>query len=217
MKKIFEITKKYPLKDLIPFSISYIFDKFNNILSTSVFYIKCCWHGVRVGPGANIWGRLSLRRFPGSVVQVGKNLHAVCKPGRYAFNIFPQAVIRTYSPTSKIIIGDNVGFNSIAIFCRSQTITIKNGTLIGGNCQITDSDGHPLWPPESRSNYSGSEFDASVTIGENVFIGLSVIVLKGAVIGDNSVIGAGSVVKGKIPANCMASGVPAKVRRMLNE
>ena len=86
-----------------------------------------------------------------------------------------------------------------------------------GNCQITDSDGHSLWPPENRSNYSGAEFDEPVVIGENVFIGLNVIILKGAEIGDNSVIGAGSIVRGKIPANCMAAGVPAKVCRRFDE
>lgn len=50
-----------------------------------------------------------------------------------------------------------------------------------------------------------------VTIGNNVFIGMNAILLKGAAIGDNTIIGAGSVVTGTIPANCVAAGNPARV------
>jgi acetyltransferase-like isoleucine patch superfamily enzyme len=41
------------------------------------------------------------------------------------------------------------------------------------------------------------------------------VVLKGSRIGDNSIIGAGSVVKGTIPANCLAAGNPAQVISVL--
>jgi acetyltransferase-like isoleucine patch superfamily enzyme len=64
-----------------------------------------------------------------------------------------------------------------------------------------------------RTCYPGTEYDEPVYIGKNVFVGLNVIILKGAEIGDNSIIAAGSVVKGKIPANSLAAGVPAKVHR----
>ena len=78
-----------------------------------------------------------------------------------------------------------------------------------------DTDWHPLWPPEKRQCYPGNEHDEDVVIGQNVFIGLNCVVLKGAAIGDNSVIGAGSVVAGNIPANTLAAGVPAKPIRKL--
>lgn len=50
-----------------------------------------------------------------------------------------------------------------------------------------------------------------VTIGDNVFLGVNVTVLKGVTIGSNSIIGAGSVVCGDIPANVVAAGNPARV------
>ena len=211
MNKLLGKLKKYPTRDLLPYIISNISDLVILKFSNCLFLVNCIWHGIKINYGYKIWGKFCFRRFPGSEITIGNNFYAVCIPGRYSFNIFPQSLMRTCSSTARIIIGDDVGLNSIAIFCRSKKITIGDGTLIGGNCQITDNDGHLLWPPHNRLLSPGLEFDKDVTIGRNVFIGLNVLILKGAVIGDNSVIAAGSVVKGHIPENCLAAGVPAKI------
>ena len=52
-----------------------------------------------------------------------------------------------------------------------------------------------------------------VTIGNNVFIGMNTIVLKGVSVGDNSIIGAGSVLTsgGVYPENSVIVGNPARV------
>lgn len=50
-----------------------------------------------------------------------------------------------------------------------------------------------------------------IDIGDNCFLGDSVIVLPGARVGPNSIIGAGSVVTKDIPANSVAAGNPARV------
>lgn len=51
----------------------------------------------------------------------------------------------------------------------------------------------------------------NVTIGNNVFIGASTIVLPGVNIGNRVIIGAGSVVTKNIPDNVVAVGNPARV------
>lgn len=51
----------------------------------------------------------------------------------------------------------------------------------------------------------------SVEIGNNVFVGMGVTILRGVKIGDNCIIGAGSVVTKDIPNNTIAAGNPAKV------
>lgn len=56
-----------------------------------------------------------------------------------------------------------------------------------------------------------------VRIGDNVWLGEGVTILKGADIGDNSIIGAGAVVTGHIPANSVAVGTPARVICTLEE
>jgi acetyltransferase-like isoleucine patch superfamily enzyme len=216
VKKLLRIFRTYPLGELLPHLFLQLRMTLDYGLSTLVFRLKCALLGIDCGSESKIWGRVFLAKFPGSSIRFGARVRIVSSPYRYAFNIYPQSKLRTYSPSARIIVGDDVGFNSISVFARSRTIRIGDRTMIGGNCQIMDSDGHPLWPPQARWNYSGDEHDDPVTIGNDVFIGLNVIILKGTVIGDNSVIGAGSVVRGHIPPNSIAAGVPARVIKTMD-
>lgn len=50
-----------------------------------------------------------------------------------------------------------------------------------------------------------------IKIGNNVWLGQNVSILKGVTIGDNVIIGFGSVVTKSIPSNSVAAGAPAKV------
>ena len=84
--------------------------------------------------------------------------------------------------------------------------------LIGANCQIYDTDFHPL---ESRYRFGEERNNSyirrkSVIIEDGAFIGSGTIVLKGTHIGSRSIIGAGSVVCGEIPAFEVWAGAPAR-------
>ena len=57
----------------------------------------------------------------------------------------------------------------------------------------------------------------SVIIGNNVFIGMYTIILKGTTIGDNVIIGAESVVSGTVESNSVYAGVPARKIMTLEE
>ncbi|WP_082697491.1 acyltransferase [Novosphingobium fuchskuhlense] len=48
-----------------------------------------------------------------------------------------------------------------------------------------------------------------ITVGNNVFIGMNVMILPGTTIGDNVIIGGGSVVRGNIPSDSIFVGNPA--------
>ena len=52
------------------------------------------------------------------------------------------------------------------------------------------------------------QYNKTVHIGENVWIGAGTIIVPGVTIGKNSVIGAGSVVVKDIPDNVVAVGNP---------
>jgi len=55
---------------------------------------------------------------------------------------------------------------------------------------------------------------ASVTIGDGVWIGSNVMVLPGVTIGDFAVVGANTVVRKDVPAFAVVAGDPAEVVRM---
>jgi maltose O-acetyltransferase len=113
------------------------------------------------------------------------------------------------TPASAIEIGDGAQINNNA-FIKSEGPGIRIGAraLIGSEVTIYDSDFHDLHPARRRSGRSNM---AAVELGENVFIGDRVLILKGVHIGADSVIGAGSVVTSSIPAGVIAAGNPARV------
>lgn len=93
---------------------------------------------------------------------------------------------------------------------------------IGSDCLITDGvkfithDGGIQVPLVARGLgsdeiYSRQSVFAPITIGNNVFIGVSSVILFGANVSDNTVIAAGSVVKGSYPPGVVIGGVPAKI------
>lgn len=53
--------------------------------------------------------------------------------------------------------------------------------------------------------------EKGIKIGNNIYFGTNVIILKGVTIGDNCIIAAGSIITKDIPANSVAAGIPAKV------
>ena len=67
--------------------------------------------------------------------------------------------------------------------------------MIAPNVSIFTA-GHPIHPDSRNSGY---EYGIEVTIGDNVWIGGSVVVNPGVHIGNNVVIGSGSVVTKDIP------------------
>jgi acetyltransferase-like isoleucine patch superfamily enzyme len=52
---------------------------------------------------------------------------------------------------------------------------------------------------------------APITIGDNVFLGLNVMIMPGVEIGDNVIIGAGAIVTKSVPAGSVVAGSPARV------
>ncbi len=113
------------------------------------------------------------------------------------------------TPESAIEIGDGVQINNNA-FIKSEGpgIAIGARALLGSEVTIYDSDFHELHPDRRRG---GRPRMGAVELGENVFVGDRVLILKGVSIGANSVVGAGSVVSSSIPENVIAAGNPARV------
>jgi maltose O-acetyltransferase len=109
---------------------------------------------------------------------------------------------------SEIVIGSRNSFSNNINIIATQKITIGNDCLIGDQVLIIDSDFHSVNPDLRRRSAGPSD---PVQIGNNVWLGSRVMILKGVSIGDNSVIGAMSLVKESIPANSIVAGNPARI------
>jgi acetyltransferase-like isoleucine patch superfamily enzyme len=176
--------------------------------------IRFRWYGVSYGKEFSSAGSIILDIYPGSRVSLGDHVSIISDSRRCTASAlaFPTR-FRTFTPTSKIIIGNNVGLNGTSITSRSKIISIGENSMIAPNVIIVDSDFHVPWPPEMRRNFCDTDSDCNVRIGKNCWIGMNSVILKGVRIGDNSIIGAGSVVNRDIPADSLAAGVPAKVMK----
>lgn len=130
-----------------------------------------------------------------------------------ALGVNHPIVLRTLSREAEIEIGSHVGISGGSI-CAARSIVIGDGTMIGANVTITDTDFHSL-SPQRRADEGDMGISNPVKIGKSVFIGTNAIILKGVNIGDNSVIGAGSIVTKSIPPNVIAAGNPCRAIRVL--
>ena len=92
-------------------------------------------------------------------------------------------------------------------------IYVGDYTMIGPNVTIATA-GHPLLP---MLRQKGLQYNASVRIGKNCWIGAGAILLPGVTVGDDTVIGAGSVVTKDIPSGVVAVGTPCRVLRQIGE
>ena len=104
-----------------------------------------------------------------------------------------------------------INFNFTAV--DDGEIYIGNHVMLGPNVTIATA-GHPVYPPLRER---GIQYNLSVRIGDNVWVGAGVVMVPGVTIGENAVIGAGSVVTKDIPANVVAVGNPCRVMRPIGE
>lgn len=110
----------------------------------------------------------------------------------------------------KIVIGEKTYINRFTFLDAVESIKIGQDCGIGPGCYITDHD-HGLDP--TLSPLQQPLIAQPTIIGDRVWIGANVTILKGVSIGDDAVVGAGSVVTKDIPVQAIAVGNPAKILR----
>ncbi|MCU1594800.1 MAG: transferase hexapeptide repeat containing protein [Frankiales bacterium] len=107
-------------------------------------------------------------------------------------------------------IGDRVTLRPFFAVSASFSIDIEDGVSIGASSSVYDSN-HVVRASGRSILDDGGSTVAAVRIGAGSWIGDRVTVLAGADIGTNCTIGAGAVVRGTIPDNSIAVGIPARV------
>lgn len=112
----------------------------------------------------------------------------------------------------KVIIGSSIWVtNNCNITTAEYTeVNIGNDCMFAPSVKIWTSDVHPIYDVRSGKRINDSQ---SISIGNHVWLAQEVTILSGSIIGEGSVIGYGSVVKSSIPNNCIAVGVPARIKK----
>jgi len=104
------------------------------------------------------------------------------------------------SKNGMIKIGENCFFNNDCSISSFVGIEIGDNCLFGENVKVYDNN--HKFSLSFNINSQGYKL-GNIKIGNNVWVGSSVIILKGVTIGDNCVIGAGSVIDRNIPNNSL--------------
>tara|TARA_B100000780_G_scaffold252389_1_gene199465 strand:+ start:557 stop:1168 length:612 start_codon:yes stop_codon:yes gene_type:complete len=139
------------------------------------------------------------------------------------FHLHPYAVLGIGVNLAKnVTIGKDVSINDYTYVSSYSTISsakIGKYCSIGPYCNI-GPDSHPInWistSPNFYKNFSDNglsgykESKSMPVIGNDVWIGSHVVILRGVVIGDGAILAAGSVITKDVLPYSIVGGVPAK-------
>lgn len=105
----------------------------------------------------------------------------------------------------ELSIGEKCFFNT------QVSITSMDRITIGARCQIAN---HVVIVDHDHDYQAGWGHyqTVPVTIGNDVWIGANVVILKGSTIGDGAVIAAGTVVRGEVKPHCLYLGIGKEQR-----
>lgn len=106
---------------------------------------------------------------------------------------------------------DHIGHG--CFFMDGAAITLGNDCFIGPDCGFYTAS-HPL---RYADRNKGLEKALPIVIGDNCWFGAKVLVMPGVHIGSGCVIAAGAVVTKDIPDNSLAAGVPAEVKKKIEQ
>jgi len=118
---------------------------------------------------------------------------------------------KIFNPQLKI--GDGVKIQQDVHISCAEKIEIGNNVAIAQHVGIFDIE-HDF-SDTSRPIYEQALITKPISIGENSFIGIGAVIMKGSKIGKNCIVGANAVVKGEFPDYCVIAGVPAKIIKMI--
>lgn len=109
------------------------------------------------------------------------------------------------------IIGDESTFGPYAYIGCAGFIEIGSRCMFGPRVSLI-AENHVIPAPGKQLKGAGVTRQG-IKIGNDCWVGANSVILDGSCIGDGSIIGAGAVVRGDIPPNSIAVGVPARVIR----
>lgn len=180
------------------------------ILSASFAWLRGWWYRIKyffqfkhfsAGKRFRVYGPLYVSG-PGRV-KIGDNCLIIA-------NAIKPVYIRTLKHDAVVQLANHAGLNGTSIQCAHR---VNIGELSNiADAYITDTTAHSVEKNRRQETIDDVPCEA-VTIGENVWVSVQVVILHGVSIGTNSVIGACSLVREDVPENVFAAGNPLKIIR----
>jgi acetyltransferase-like isoleucine patch superfamily enzyme len=121
----------------------------------------------------------------------------------------------TLEASGIIDIGADTVFGHHCTIAARASVIIGHDCLIGELVSIRDHD-HASTGTGVPMRLQGHAV-ARVRIGNDVWLGAKVTVLKGVTIGDGAIVGANAVVTSDIPSGAVAVGIPARVIKIRSD
>ena len=196
------------------------------IIPTSVEYYKilsfihCLYakhiKGVELADFPTFYGRPMLARASGAKIIIGKNARFFSNRSLNVAGIYHPCSLAAIGTNSVIKIGTNCGFSGVILVAQTS-IEIGDFCYFGANAKIYDTDFHVEDPFRRRKQLSpGEAISKPVKIGNDVWVGSDVLILKGVTVGDAAIIGARSVVTKNVLAGTIVAGNPARLIRSIH-
>ncbi|MGZ9817546.1 acyltransferase [Peribacillus simplex] len=109
-------------------------------------------------------------------------------------------------------LGRNYSFNGAARFILSEqkNLFIGDDNMFSSGVVVRLADPHLIYDGTTRKRINSTK---SVYLGDHIWIGQDVMILKGVEVGTGSILGAKSLVTKSLPSNVSAAGSPASVVR----
>lgn len=127
--------------------------------------------------------------------------------------VLTQSVIWFEDSNCRIQIGKGTTmqrYGHIAVTEPNRCIEIGERCMFSFNVDIRNGDSHTLFEIENGKRMNWAK---DIIIRNHVWLGANTQIMGGADVGENSTIGIRSLVNGKIPANCIAVGSPARAAK----
>jgi acetyltransferase-like isoleucine patch superfamily enzyme len=161
---------------------------------------------------ARLWAALHRGVQVGAGVSVGRGCRLILQPGGRLVladgcTVDNGSTLAVY-PNGSLAFGRGCFVGHHATLAARDSIEFGPGTFLAELVSVRDHDHKVGLPPSS-----GEVDVAPVTIGTDVWLGAKVTVLRGARVGDRTVVGANAVVRGDLPSDVVAVGIPARIVR----
>jgi acetyltransferase-like isoleucine patch superfamily enzyme len=169
-------------------------------LALRLAWLKLRWRGRLVTDGFAFVG-------PGVTLEIGKG--AKLHLGRWSW-IGHGTKIRAHE--GEVRIGAKTVMGQECTISSFQHVSIGRECILADRVMLIDFD-HGVVEVERPIREQGI-YKRDVRVGNNVWMGYGVCVLRGVTIGDNAIVGTSTVVTKDVPDDAVVGGVPAKVLRM---